>query len=166
MEISIGDYGRMMFEEMTSAKSGCLHWDSIRDEAKPLVHKLLELNNKMKNAPYQIVGIKENGKKVLSKAKRIEKAQVQMWGYKACVLKEGDYVWLNDNNDHEMYIRQDDPVKVIDITKKGIYLAMHDIIERINIDENILLAPADFHGKEESYTSDEYWLKQADALGI
>lgn len=170
MEISIGDYGRHLFEQMTNKKNGLSHWDSIRAEAKPLVEKLLELNQKMEGGGYQIIGIKDkSGKKVLSQAARIKKAQMQ-WECEAGTLKEGDRIWLHDNYDHEMYIGQNDPVEVMDITKKGIYLEMNgfncEYVQQISVDEKVLKAPADFLDKEDEYTSDEYWLEQADKMGI
>lgn len=171
MEVSIGEYGRMMFEMMNEGRSNLPpHWESIRDEAKPLVAKLIALNDKMNSGGYEIIGLKKNGKKVLSKTQRIAAAQRRLWEEKATGLKEGDKIWLLDDSDHEMYIGQDEPVPVIDISRKGIYLEMpgcnDEYIHSICKEEKILKAPRDFNEKQDLYESDEYWLKQADELGI
>jgi hypothetical protein len=172
MEISIGDYGRMMFEIMNGKyKDMPEHWQSISKEAEPLVKQLLALNAKMTNGGYEIIGVKdEKGKKKLSKFERIQKAQKE-WEVSASTLKEGDQIWLlSAYSDHEMYIGQDDPVTVQDVTKKGVYVEMqgcnYEFTECVRLTDKVLKAPADFDNREELYTSDEFWLEIADKLGI
>lgn len=167
MEISVGEYGRMMFEMMTGNYVLPQHWNSIKDEAKPLVYKLLALNNKMFSADgnYQIIGFKdESGKQVLSNSKRIEKAQ-NTWLCRGKALCEGDLVWLTDS-DYDMYIGQNEPATVIDITKRGIYLDMDRTIICIRENEEVLRAPLDWGKNRILYESDEYWLQVATGLGF
>jgi hypothetical protein len=178
------------------------HWESIKDEAKPLVEQLLALNEKM--GTYEIVGLK-SGKKKLSKHERIDQAQEKLWGCTAASLKEGDYFWLNESgHDIEMYVGEQDPVKVDEITKKGVYFELPhcggEHSERIDFNTKILKAPDEYRAAQEAYvgafsdynrdfnndsagakynelrkkaddlekeiTSEEYWLKKADELGI
>jgi hypothetical protein len=122
MEVSVGDYGRMMFEIVHSKKYGDMpdHWKSIAKEAKPLVDQLLALNDKMKGGGYKIVGRKIGKKKVLSDSQRIKKAQDKLWLTTADKLEEGDHFWLADHYDHEMYIGQDEPLVVDEKTKNGV----------------------------------------------
>jgi hypothetical protein len=202
MEISIGDFGRMIFESSCADKHNIpAHWADVYDEAKPLVEKLLALNEKI---GYAIIGLKnkKTGKKQLSKHDRIEQAQQKLWGRTGKDLKEGDYFWTNDGAlDYEMYIGQNDPVKVDEVTKKGIYFEQSHCgghhTERIGPETEILKAPEEYQKAmaaaeeicyklhrgeggideynklrhlvediEKEITSDEYWLKKADELGI
>ena len=169
MEITVGDYGRMMFEAMTSKKSDIKHWDSIRDEAKSLVNQLLALNEKMEGGGYKIIGT-VNGKKNLSDYERIELAQQKMWTVKAKTLKDGDYIWCGDGDGSMMTPGTDGPAKVVEVTKKNVYVEIRgcnfEFITQIGLDEEVIKAPKDFFDKEEQYESDEWWLEQADRLGI
>jgi hypothetical protein len=177
MEITIGDYGCMIFEMMTGQsrlRNMPEHWASIAKEATPLVEQLLALNQKMKSREggYSIVGYKDKtGKVVRSEHERISMAQKKSWCATAGELKEGDLFWVNDGrSDIEMYIGQDDPVQVDEITKKGVYFEMQhcggEHTEKIGLDTKVLKAPADFEEKEDLYTSKKYWLEQADKMGI
>lgn len=169
-EIDVGAYGRMMFEQMTSANSNNIdHWESIRAKAEPLVRELIKLNEEMKPTGYNILGYSEKGKKKLSKHERIDAAQEKLWKVEASTLKVGDLVWLVDS-DHEMYIVQSQPCPV-EYKKKdtiGVSIDMwgEDVIVKIHKTDEVFKAPADFDEKEELYTSEKYWLKQADKLGI
>ena len=172
MEVNIGDYGRMMFEMMTGTRSNMPdHWESISKEAEPLVRQLIDLNIKMKNGGYNIVGYKDKeGKKKLSKFERIKQAQ-KAWEVSADTLKEGDQIWLvSTYSDHEMYIGQDDPVIVQDVTKNGVYVEMqgcnYEFTTCVRLTDKVLKAPADFDDREDEYGSDEYWLGVAEKLGI
>lgn len=53
-EISIGDYGRMVFELFLEENWSNIpdHWNSIKKEALPLVKKLIKLNDKMEGGGY------------------------------------------------------------------------------------------------------------------
>jgi hypothetical protein len=163
MEISIGDYGRMMFEMMIG-KSNDLpdHWLSIKADAEPLVRKLLELNNQMVvdgiPSGYEIHGHTDNSKPVLSKLEKIILAQKQ-YAVPASTLQVGDKFWLIDNSDFEMYVVQDEPVVVDEITKKGVYFEMRHFggrhVERIDLNELVVIAP---NPLTEEFTSDSFWI--------
>lgn len=151
MEISIGSYGKMMFEMMIGKKKDLpKHWASIAAEAKPLVLQLLALNEKMtdggKPSGYEVVGAPgKDGKPKLSKHKRIKLAQEKDLLTTVGTLKVGDQFWLHDHYDHEMHIGEQDPVTVDDITAKGIYFEMQHCgghhTERIGPDQKVLKAP-------------------------
>ena len=169
MEVSVGDYGRMMFEMMVGEKHLPDHWESIKAEAEPLVRKLLALNAKMSSGGYEIHGYSDKGKTVLSVQEKVEAAQ-RRFLIPASELQEGDSFWLFDNQEHEMYVGQDDPFIVEDVTKKGIYYEASHLggrhTERIDPDEKVLKAPDCFKNfdenndrKQREFTSDEYWLK-------
>lgn len=150
MEVSIGDYGRMIFEIVHGEKFNQMpeHWQAIAKEAKPLIDQLLALNDKMPNGGYRIVGRKVKGKKQKSKRERILEAQKRLWEVEASTLKEGDLVWLHANYDHEMHVGQEEPVLVEDITAKGVYVEMPHCggrhTERIDPTEKVLKAPDAF----------------------
>ncbi len=174
MEISIGDYGRMMFEMMTATDDYPPdHWLSIKLDAEPLVRRLIALNTEMevdgKKGGYKIVGYKEGDKKKLSEYERIVLAQKKMLTVKAKSLKEGDRIWYSDG-DIEMHIGEQDPAPVIDVTKKAVYVEMdgcnYEYIVQVGKEEDVLKAPEDWHAHSEKYGSAEYWLEQADRLGI
>lgn len=170
MELKVGEYGRHLFEIMTSKKnSQSDHWESIRKKAEPLVRELIKLNSEMKGGGYQIVGYTdESGKEKLSEFKRIEMAQDKLWKVKASSLKKGDKVWLF-GDEPEMYIRETEPGTVEEVGKEWIYVELYDWEEytkKIHKHAEVLRAPKDWKKKEELYTSDEYWLKQADKLKI
>jgi len=166
MEVSVGDYGRMMFEMMVGEKNLPDHWESIKTEAEPLVRKLLDLNAKMSNGGYEVHGYSDKGEKVLSAKEKIEAAQ-RRFLIPASELQEGDSFWLFDNYDHEMYVGQDEPLLVEDVTKKGVYYEASHLggrhTERIDLTEKVLKAPDCFKEddelKQQEFTSDEYWLK-------
>lgn len=173
MEMTLFDYGGHLFNVMASNEIRYIkHWESIREKAEPLVRKLIRLNNEMEGGGYQIVGYTDvGGKKKLSKYERIDRSQKKLWGVKASKLKIGERVWLCNNEEHEMYINQnEDPVYVHDISKKGIYIEMlglgGEYIITIPKNELVLKAPDDFDLKLEEYCSEKYWLEQADKLGI
>jgi hypothetical protein len=180
MEISVGDYGRMMFEMMIAEKYGNLpeHWKSIQAEAEPLVRQLLELNKKMlvdgKPGGYEIHGYVEKGKKkkkVRSKFERIRMAQEHGLKVKASSLKIGDRIWmLPAFSDHEMYVGQDDPVPITDIGRTGtIYVEMqgcnYEYPATVNPTDDVLKAPKDWDDNDD-YRTDEYWLARADKFGF
>jgi len=167
MEISVGDYGRMIFEMTVAEKYGNNlpeHWQSILAEAEPLVRKLLELNKKMtvdgKPGGYRIHGyiekVKGKKKKVLSDHQKIREAQRRVL-VEAKTLQEGDRFWLFENYDFEMYVGQDDPLVVSEVTKKAVYFGMSHMggghhTESISLTEKVLKAP-DFFKEEEEICS-------------
>lgn len=151
MEVSIGSYGKMMFEMMAGKKKDMPeHWASIAAEAKPLVLQLLALNEKMvvdgKAGGYDVIGAHgKDGKPKLSRRKRIALAQEKDLLTTAGSLKVGDYFWLHKHYDHEMCVGEHDPVRVDDITAKGVYFEMPhcggEHTEKINKNEPVLKAP-------------------------
>lgn len=169
-EVSIGEFGRMIFEmTVERPEYASAHWRSIQNEALPLVKQLLALNKKM-DRPYEIIGLeRDNGMKTLSQMERIKLAQIKLWGRKVGELKVGDQIWLYDNFDHEMYVTQDYPVRIVDRTDKFVYVEMRgcnfEFILNLKHDKLVLLAPKDFE-EDGPYTQREYWLNQADELGI
>lgn len=169
MEVSVGDYGRMMFEMMLTKGNLPDHWQSIKEEAEPLVRKLLDLNARMSNGGYEVHGYLAKGKKVLSSQEKIKTAQSR-FVIPASELQEGDRFWLFDNYHHEMYIGQDEPLLVDEVTKKGVfYYTTGRIVtaRRIDANEKVIKAPDCFKEddelKQQEFQSDEYWLKLYEA---
>lgn len=162
MEISVGDFGRMIFEQTVGEKYADPpeHWKSIMAEAEPLVRKLLALNKKMtvdgKPNGYKIYGyvekVKGKKKKVLSDRQKIEAAQKRVL-VEAGTLQEEDRFWLFNNYDHEMYLGQDEPLVVGEVTKKAVYFEMSHLgghhTESISLTEKVLKAPDFFKAEEE-----------------
>jgi len=202
-EVTIGTFGRLVFEAMTANDEVGEHWQSIAEEARPLVERLLMLNDKMEGGGYSIVGHKINGKKVKPKLQRIREAKKHDLLVPAGELEEGDRFWLFENYDHgEMHIGVDDPLVVDEKTKKGVYFDMSHCgghhTEKIDLDEKVLKAPnelssayqaaqeaggsfaagkgctheqylslrQEMENMQDQFTSDDYWLRRADELGI
>jgi hypothetical protein len=177
MELTVGQYGDHLFEMMVgrgvSNPGYCPdHWESIRAEAEPLVRRLIALNDEMKGGGYSIVGYHgadAGGRKKLPLVERILLAQKKLWLVKAGDLREGDLVWLYKDYDIEMYIEENDPVAVTEITKKGVYLdhpfERHGTY-RISPDAEVFRAPDDWEEKQHVYQTQDYWVEQADRLGI
>jgi len=146
-EVTIGAFGRMMFEVMLNEKPQQMadHWKSIAAEAKPLVEQLLVLNDKMQGGGYYITGRKVNGKKQKPKHQRIREAQERTWGCFAGDLKEGDLIWVNDGDEYDMYVGQDDPLVVTEVTGKGVYVEVPHMggehTSRINKGDKVIKAP-------------------------
>lgn len=169
MEVTIGTYGRMMFEIITGNKKDLPpHWDAIYDEAKPLVEELIKLNNKM---GYRITGYRDSsGKKRRTNNERIRLAQKELWGAKIGDLKEPNEVWLYDNSDHEMHVGEQYPAPIEYVKDKYVAIEMQGQGETyiLKVDKNqiVLKAPDDYYDKEMLYTSRDYWLKKADELDI
>ncbi len=166
-EVSIGDYGRMMFEMMTNSGEYHMpkHWSGIKDRAEPLVRELLRLNDEM---GYEIIGYHdEKGRKKISKRERIRQAQKKMWLVKANTLEERDRVWLDDS-DYEMYISEDQPCPVEYV--KDEYVAVDTDrqygIVRVWVGDKVFKAPNDWDEQRKMYVTDEYWLEQAERLGL
>lgn len=163
MEITIGEYGRMMFEIMTSSSQGLKHWNKIREKARPLIFKLIKLNQEMHDV-YTIVGyVDEAGNKKLSNQSRIIKVQKKLWGITASELNVGDLVY----NRGLLFNPREQKPALVEFKKKN-YLAIsypeEEYIEKINKHEEVLKIPNDWD--KEVYKSDEYWLKLADKLEI
>jgi hypothetical protein len=174
MDISIGEYGRMMFTIMTSNNVRDLpkHWASIRAEAEPLVRQLIVLNAKMtensREGGYVLTGYTENGKFVLSNQERIDAARERLWGVKADILKIGDRVWPDTD---ELSIDPDMcyPATVEYIKGDHVFVIYdEDRISRIRKSETVIAAPADYGSDEEMEDrfGRDYWLARADELGI
>jgi hypothetical protein len=70
----------------------------------------------------------------------------------------------------EMYVSETEPAKVDAVNEKNVYLEMKgcggEFMVKIERNKYVLKAPKDWYEKEKKYTSDEYWLEQADKLGI
>ena len=170
MELEIGEYGGFLFRVMANKPEHMDHWESIRKKAEPLVRELIRLNEEMEGGGYKLVGYAENGGKVkLTNSQRIDYAQEKLWMVSASELKEGDKIWLIDG-DIDMYIGQEDP-GVVDTIKNGaVYVELKgfgdEFISKISKKDKVYRAPKDWDKKEELYSSDEYWLEQADKLNI
>jgi hypothetical protein len=168
IEITIGQYGRMMFEMMTSndARELPKHWASIRAEAEPLVRQLIALNARMsgsgREGGYTLTDYTENGKPVLSAASRIDIAQIRLWGVKGSDLKVGDRVWVNGDLEESLgYVEF--------ITEHYVCIDMgRDGMTKFHKTQNCLRAPADFRANEDidDRFGRDYWLARADELGI
>lgn len=179
MEISVGDYGRMIFEMSIGErdrKNLPDHWKAIVDEAEPLVRKLLALNDKMAavshDGGYKIHGyIDKKGKKskkILSDFERIRQAVVKSWEVKTDTLKEGDTVFLHKDYDIPAENYPYDGATTVNMINKGRFFVDHPL-DRHGVyeirDEEVLKAPADYDDNNE-YQSQEYWLAKATELGI
>lgn len=146
------------------------HWASIREKAEPLVRELLRLNSEMKPGGYRIIGYTDaSGKKQLSDHQQVRNAQKELWGIKASEATENDLVWLIDS-DYEMYIEEQPPCSIEYVKKDAIGVNVDiwgdDVTVKVSKNTLILKAPADWKEKEELYSSWNYWLEQADKLGI
>ena len=167
MEISIGDYGRMMFEMVAAEKGEDMsdHWKSIKEKAQPLVQQLIALNQYL---GYEIVGQLEGKKRKLSKLDRIREAQKKLWGVKAGKCKIGDLVW--EIEEHDMIVGTNDPCLVEFKKQDCIIIEVPHMggehLEKIFDPDVVLRAPKDWKENEELYSSDEYWLGKADELNI
>lgn len=169
MEIKIGDYGRMIFEMILGEKNLPDHWKSIHQEAKPLVLQLLSLNEKMENGGYNIVGYQdETGNKKLSEKERLKLTEKELFGVFADQLNKGDYVWLFEDPEFEMYVGEHDPIYV-DYVAENFVLLDHPYDRyssyKISKKTMVLKAPKDWM-QNQSFYSNEWWLEQADKLGI
>lgn len=176
MQLSIGDYGKFLFELMLGPKKDLSkHWQSIADEARPLVQKLLELNQKMSTGGYELYGYLKDGKMVDPNWIRIFNAQAKTWQVPANSLKEGDLIWIpNEYSQFEF----DSPLEVAEITKKSILLVRPgqsledndlratDGPVRISLNDTVFKVPEDFEENQEQYESGDYWLALANAYGI
>ena len=172
MELTVAEYGRHLFSTMLSKNgSSGEHWESIREKAEPLVRQLIKLNSEMKNGGYNLVGyVDEYGKEKLPDHKRISLTQEKLWKVSTSELKQGDKIWLI-NEEPEMYIGETDPAPVDEITDKNVYITLNhwdDYTEKLKNSKSyfVLRAPKDWSKNQELYSSDEYWLEQADKLGI
>lgn len=130
MEISVGNFGRMMFEVMLGGgKHIPEHWDSIRSEVEPLVRQLLMLNSKMAGGGYQIYGyVGDDGEMVLSE---FEKSKMEF--YKNCV--EADSLDIGD--EFLLDADQESPFVVIDITSDWVYYGSGGGISRIGLKTSV-----------------------------
>lgn len=170
MELTLQDYAKHLFFAMNQEPGTApAHWESIRAKAQPLVEQLIALNDEMVNGGYSIIGHKVKGKKVLSKAERIRRTKLKMWGVEDLhSLKEGDYIWADDD-DQGCTLDDDSPVRVEERTAKCIYIEVPhcggEHIARIGYGTTVLKAPEDWD-ENEMYNSEEWWLEQADKLGI
>lgn len=173
MEISIGDYGRHIFDVMAKEDPAHMpdHFKSIREKAEPLVRELLRLNSEMQPSGYRIIGYKDaSGKKQLSERQRIAIAQKRLWGVEAGELAETDFLWLYKDLDYEMHVGEQPPCSVEYIKKDTIGVNVDvwstDVTVKVSKDTLVLRAPADWQENKELYGSWDYWLEQADKLGI
>jgi len=168
-EITIQQYGQMLFGNAYAPCSFPEHWASIMDEALPYVHALVALNDKMANGGYEITGIPgKNGKTKLDTYERIKLARKKSWMVRVKDLVEGDLIWLT-RSEPEMYIGEQEPCP-IEFLKNGVSVIIdnwgQEVLLRLKKDEEVFRAPKDFAEKEDYYTSNEYWLEKADELGI
>lgn len=156
MDIQIGDYGRMIFEQMLHAGRNPMplsHWESIRKEAEPLVRQLLALNSKMKGVEYKIRG-RYDGQEHYSDDEKIRKMINELLGVSAQTLKPGDIVCDTpecDVSEHDL----DSQTEVDAIGRCGVYLSNGQSLDPY---DTIIKIPDDWHDKREEYTSPKFWL--------
>jgi len=165
IELGIGEYGRCMFEMIAGKKYDLpSHWESIREKAEPLVRQLIALNAEMNNGGYQLYGyVNSDGKFVLPEHLRIAEARRRLWLVEVGSLKEGDRVWFDDIAD--IYLNTDLEPGYVEFMKGDfVYVREEEgIIRRLHSTTKVFKAPDDYGSKD---YSDEYWLEQADKLGI
>ena len=163
MEVSLGDYCRMMFEVYVGDRLQIAeHWKSVEEEARPLVEKLLALHEKL---GYVVVGMKKDGKKVRRSWEIARDAKIKLWGVKAKTLKIGnEAILLDDDRSCE-----ESTVLVVDKSKKAVYVEIKGCGERytgdVDLDNIVLKCPDDFDDNVE-YEKESYWLAKAEELGI
>lgn len=170
METSIGEYGKMMFEQMIGVSDQYRgrpdHWESIREKAEPLVRELVKLNEEMTGGGYTLVGYKtKDNKPVKTSYQRIDEAQVKMWGINPNDVKDGDRIFFRGGDIGYAYGDYDTPVhaKLID---GSLYVEHLWGKGYMPVDGQIIKVPDDFDEYNDKYWSDEYWLKIADDLGL
>lgn len=160
MEITIAEYGRMMFDIMNKPRELMpAHWASISEEAIPLVKNLLDLHQKMIGNPYTIVGYMKDGKPVRSNYERICEAQEKTLQTEIKNLKIGDEFVYD--------FETPEPFKVLEITDEWVYSSQYRDrgMMRLKKDEKVLKIPENEDG-DTFLENKEYWLKKADELGI
>ena len=168
MEISVGDYGKVMFEMMQRCDDKMpANWLSIAEQARPLVNQLIALKDSMNRIgsvekSYDIYSVRVGSVLSVSKAQRRLEIIHRSFGCKASELKEGDLVWLDARD-----VGMEDP-KCVAITT-DLYVAIEDEYDRfvkVRKDEVVLRAPKGFLEDRDTYFSDEYWLGQEASIGV
>lgn len=108
-----------------------------------------------------------DGKRPMSEMERVSATQERLWGTKGKDLKEGDCVWPHrDLNGREYHVGHDDPIKVDEVTKKGVIFDLgRDGTERGGLDETFIKPPVGWDETEDQF-NEEFWLKKAEELGI
>ena len=172
MEIDVGNYGRMVFELVLSNKCQTYpkHWESIIDKAKPLVEKLLALNDEMKvdgrENKYTIIG-QVGEKYFMSESEKIETAMQKTLEVSIEQLKEGDFVFNTFSPSCSLIeaVYDNKLGHVVEITKKGIYLEIRLYSEDVVKFFPFSISPTFYKYKYEDKGSD-FWLKKAHKLGL
>lgn len=155
MEIKLGDYARMIFESvMEPQRYSQNHWNSIREEATPLVKQLIALNDKMTD-PYKIIGTEKHK---LSETERIAEAVRREWECNANEIAIGDQIWI-PHQDINVY---DEPAEVTDISSKMIYVMYG--YQLLSFPTNIKVIK--HRGEDHPLDDRVFWLQKADQLGI
>ena len=160
MEVTFGDYGRMMFENMLNPGRQIPHWESIRAEAEPLVRQLVELNSKMSTGGYQLYG-HINGKEVFRKSDYASEAIKLTWGVPVSKLKKGDLVCVTCNDVTPMSL--EDHLRIDAIGDRYIY---GDNGYALDIDDMAIKIPDDWDENYKQYISEKYWLDIAKEKGV
>lgn len=170
MEISVGDYGRFLFENLVGTRKDHSNrqWEAIRAEAEPLVRQLLALNEKLEY-PYELTGYHTQGKKKLSRFEKIRLAQDKELTVRVSQLREGDEVWLVEP-DFDMEVDGRSTVFVKEITENSVYVEHPHV--RLGgtyrmpktSQEKVLRKPADWYVLR--MDEDDYWLKRAEEMGL
>ena len=100
----------------------------------------------------------------------IEEDQNKLWRVPVTNLKEGDLFWLMacGGYEPEMYITNDSPLVVDNISNGTINYYIYNIADSINIDDKIFVykAPSDYNQNIVTYQSPKYWLDKAKELGL
>lgn len=170
IEIDVCIYGQLLFQNVMADSKEFIppHWESIREEAKPLVEKLLALNEKMSDGGYEIIGLVKKTKsgkkkKTLSAREKADLARKHDLEVKASHLKEGFWVWLvNDYDCPTEDVWGDSAEEVYEVTKKGVYIDRGRAgIYMIDLDEKVFLKHAEW---TDEMDEDEYWVKRYEEL--
>ena len=171
MEISLGQYGKMIFEMCLGTNEASMsdHWKSMIALARPHVQALVDLNEK--NVGYTITNISKKGRKVLPRRERIKRAMERMMEVDACTLREGDRIFLHKDYDmpHENILNGDTPIKV-EIVHGNRIIVEHPQGRRagvyeIDLGEKVLKVPENWD-EDSDCQSEEYWLAKADEFEI
>jgi hypothetical protein len=172
VEVSVRDFGSMVFGEMTETRYDIGHWAKIKPQAKPHVDALLALADEM---GYFIIGLPgADGKPLKTKQERMDAAQEAVWGTTLDKLNVGDQFWPTTElfECSEAYPTESDPYVVDNIdAKKGVMYVQigRDRIEKIEIDDKevVIKAPDDFDEELHQWEPGrKFWLQKADELGI
>lgn len=167
-EIDVSIWGQMLFHIVTTEDCIPPHWESIREEAKPLVEKLLALNEKMSDGGYKIIGLVKKTKsgkkkKTISSHEKADLARIHDLEIEASKLEEKDWVWLvNDYDCPTEDVWGDTAEEVYEVTKKGVYIDRGRAgIYLIDKKDKVFKKPNNW---TDEMDQEEYWVKRYEEL--